>query len=286
MFKTLLSLLSICFASVVYSQGIPAEKTSNPVGIELMSGATAYYTDHVVTKLKKENWPIVVIKSKDTNAIILGPYGAETANRVRAQFLASPEWAKTFDRDPYGQNDPPGTKAHVPKPDFKLVTLGTKPSDSSMSIDELSAAVSRLARHISMAEDWLRTHPDDQNIIAELKNNTETYESLNKELGLMVKAQQSTKPTQTLNYSHGKYVGEVMNGKAHGVGTYTAAKSGIVYSGQFVADTFSGEGTMTWPNGSKFSGIWKNDSAVSGTIIFANGAMASGTVKNAVFKAN
>jgi len=91
--------------------------------------------------------------------------------------------------------------------------------------------------------------------------------------------------SQTLNYSHGKYVGEVANGKANGQGTYTASKTGITYSGQFVNDTFSGQGTMQWKNGDKYVGIWKNDSATSGTMTFANGQTAYGTVRNGVFKA-
>ena len=91
------------------------------------------------------------------------------------------------------------------------------------------------------------------------------------------------KNVQVLTYSHGKYVGEVANGKANGQGTYTSAKSGTIYSGQFVNDTFSGSGTMMWTNGDKFVGSWQNDSAVSGTMTFANGQTASGIVRNAVF---
>lgn len=95
--------------------------------------------------------------------------------------------------------------------------------------------------------------------------------------------QQPSNTTQTLNYSHGRYVGEVMNGKAHGYGTYTSAKSGTVYTGQFIADTFSGDGTMTWTNGSKFVGKWQNDVGVSGTMTYANGSTTSGTVRTGVF---
>lgn len=91
---------------------------------------------------------------------------------------------------------------------------------------------------------------------------------------------------QTLNYSHGQYVGEVANGKANGQGVYTAKKSGTVYSGQFVNDTFSGRGTMSWTNGDRFVGIWQNDSATSGTMTFANGQSASGIVQNGIFKAS
>ena len=87
---------------------------------------------------------------------------------------------------------------------------------------------------------------------------------------------------QVLNYSHGKYVGEALNGKANGQGTYTS-KSGVIYQGQFINDTFSGNGTMFWTNGDKFVGTWNNDSAVNGTMSFANGSSAQGTVRNAIF---
>ncbi len=97
-------------------------------------------------------------------------------------------------------------------------------------------------------------------------------------------AQAQNNNVQTLTYSHGKYIGEVLNGKAHGQGTYTAAKTGNVYSGQFANDTFSGQGTMLWPNGDRFVGTWKNDSAISGTMTFASGKTASGTVRNGIFK--
>ena len=91
----------------------------------------------------------------------------------------------------------------------------------------------------------------------------------------------------TKNYPNGdKYVGEWIGGKASGQGTYTSKASAAMYSGQFAADTFSGAGAMTWTNGAKFIGQWKNDSAVSGTITYANGTSAIGTIRNAVFYAS
>jgi hypothetical protein len=91
----------------------------------------------------------------------------------------------------------------------------------------------------------------------------------------------------TKNYPNGdKYVGEWVGGKANGQGTYTSKASAATYTGQFAADTFSGDGTMTWANGAKFIGQWKNDSAVSGTITYANGTTAVGTIRNAVFYAS
>jgi hypothetical protein len=92
--------------------------------------------------------------------------------------------------------------------------------------------------------------------------------------------------TQVLYYSHGKYVGEAFNNKAHGFGTYTSYKSGTVYTGNFYQDTFSGQGTMFWTNGSKFVGNWQNDSAIQGTMFYPNGSSAPGVVRNAVFIPN
>jgi len=95
--------------------------------------------------------------------------------------------------------------------------------------------------------------------------------------------QQESKNVQTLTYSHGKYVGEVANGKANGQGTYTSAASGTTYTGGFVEDRFNGSGTMTWKDGAKFVGTWVNDVGVQGDGISPDGQVVSGTVKNAKF---
>jgi hypothetical protein len=87
---------------------------------------------------------------------------------------------------------------------------------------------------------------------------------------------------QTLTYPHGTYWGKVLNGKAHGRGTYTA-RSGTIYTGQFIANEFSGDGTMTWTNGSKYTGKWRSDEGISGTMVYPNGSSATGIVKNSVF---
>lgn len=91
---------------------------------------------------------------------------------------------------------------------------------------------------------------------------------------------------QTLPYPHEKYVGEITNGKANGQRTYTLAKPGAMYAGQFVNDTFSGKETMRWTNGDKFVGIWQNDSATSGTITLTNPQADEGTVRNGFFKSS
>jgi hypothetical protein len=99
-------------------------------------------------------------------------------------------------------------------------------------------------------------------------------------------AAEPSKQSQTLSYSHGTYVGEVASGKANGQGTYTSANSGTVYKGSFVNDSFNGSGTMTWKDGSKFVGTWQNDVGVQGTMTYANGKTANGSVRKSQFAPN
>lgn len=91
---------------------------------------------------------------------------------------------------------------------------------------------------------------------------------------------------QVLKYSHGTYVGEVLNGKAHGAGTYTAFKSGTIYAGNFINDTFSGAGTMMWTNGDRYEGVWQNDAGIKGRMIYLNGQVSNGVVRNGIFFSN
>ena len=127
------------------------------------------------------------------------------------------------------------------------------------------------------------------NIVFEQSTSTKWTNIAQGTLGALVEKricaqpQQAPKSTQTLTYPHGTYVGEVLSGKAHGLGTYTAARSGTVYTGQFIGDTFSGVGTMTWTDGSKFVGKWQNDVGISGTMTYANGSTTSGVVRSGVF---
>jgi len=79
-----------------------------------------------------------------------------------------------------------------------------------------------------------------------------------------------------------KYVGEWMNGKPHGQGTYTWTDghtkyigqwkddkrhgqgilvwlSGAIYVGEFQNDNKHGQGIYTWPDGDNYVGEWKDD---------------------------
>lgn len=49
-----------------------------------------------------------------------------------------------------------------------------------------------------------------------------------------------------LNYSNVTYVGDVVNGEAHGSGTFTW-NSGNTYTGDFVNNSQTGEGIFTRP---------------------------------------
>ncbi len=55
------------------------------------------------------------------------------------------------------------------------------------------------------------------------------------------------------------YVGEFLNGKFHGKGTYTYA-DGTIYIGQFSKNSFHGKGTIIWGGnefkGDKYVGEW------------------------------
>ncbi len=154
----------------------------------------------------------------------------------------------------------------------------TKQSDGSMLVNERTANYLEKRGGVLLTRDatFSRT-PIDKKYFPCLNGGTDTSESSQPQ------NQSPSSPTQTLSYSHGKYVGEVLNGKAHGNGTYTSAKSGTVYTGQFVTDSFNGNGTMTWTNGSKFVGKWQNDVGVSGTMTYANGNTTSGVVRNGEF---
>merc|ERR1712106_199791 len=55
----------------------------------------------------------------------------------------------------------------------------------------------------------------------------------------------------------GNYKGNFNNGKFHGVGTYSWS-NGAKYVGDHDLDQRTGFGTMVYPDGAEFSGIWAN----------------------------
>jgi hypothetical protein len=79
------------------------------------------------------------------------------------------------------------------------------------------------------------------------------------------------------------YVGDMVDGKKHGEGTYTW-KDGTVYVGSWVDGKKHGEGTITYKDGRlkygrlKYVGIWANGKKNGeGTFTYENGATYVGT---------
>lgn len=68
---------------------------------------------------------------------------------------------------------------------------------------------------------------------------------------------------KTINYSNGdKYVGQVVNGKRHGYGTYYFNTTGDRFTGNWVNGKRTGYGTYYYANGTKKSGYWKDSKYV------------------------
>ena len=57
--------------------------------------------------------------------------------------------------------------------------------------------------------------------------------------------------------SHGRYEGEVWDGKRHGQGIMTGP-DGHRYEGEWRNDRRHGRGTYTWPNGTRYEGKWRS----------------------------
>jgi hypothetical protein len=61
--------------------------------------------------------------------------------------------------------------------------------------------------------------------------------------------------TERLFANHDRYLGQLREGKRHGVGVYAFA-SGAVYRGSFRKGKFHGHGVYTYPDGDVFDGNW------------------------------
>lgn len=60
-----------------------------------------------------------------------------------------------------------------------------------------------------------------------------------------------------LTYPNGNhYVGDMKGSKRHGFGTYTWGDDGTIYTGGWVNNEMSGQGTTTFKNGNKFVGTF------------------------------
>ncbi len=114
-------------------------------------------------------------------------------------------------------------------------------------------------------------------------------------------------PVETIRYDDGcVYVGQVVNGKRHGIGKLTWP-DGDVYEGAWKDDQRTGKGKYTWPSGAIYEGDWKDDQRTGrgkytwqngdvyegdflegkrtgiGTFTYANGRIESGRWKDGKF---
>ena len=85
---------------------------------------------------------------------------------------------------------------------------------------------------------------------------------------------------QVMTYNHGRYEGEVRDGKRHGRRIMTWL-NGHRYEGEWRNDRRHGRGTYTWPSGMRYEGKWSNGKKHGrGTYVSADGAVAEGTWRN------
>ncbi|MBQ2920994.1 MAG: TIR domain-containing protein [Oscillospiraceae bacterium] len=111
-------------------------------------------------------------------------------------------------------------------------------------------------------------------------------------------------PAETIQYDDGcVYVGQVVNGKRHGIGKLTwpdgdvyegawkddkrtgkgkfTWPDGNVYEGDFVAGKITGKGKKVWANGDIYEGGWKDDKCTGkGKYTWANGDIYEGDWKD------
>ena len=88
---------------------------------------------------------------------------------------------------------------------------------------------------------------------------------------------------ETITYSNGKYVGDVVNGVPNGYGTFTLAK-GDKYVGEWKNGKYYGQGTLTFPNGDKYVGEFKDDEFQGqGTYTYQHGETYVGEFKDSKY---
>ncbi len=84
-------------------------------------------------------------------------------------------------------------------------------------------------------------------------------------------AQEKSSLRETSYADGSKYVGDIVNGKMHGQGTYIWP-SGAKYTGEWKNGKMNGQGTYIWPNGDKYVGGWENNRASGGWLYKADGS--------------
>lgn len=94
-----------------------------------------------------------------------------------------------------------------------------------------------------------------------------------------------------INFKNGdKFRGEFMDGRPCGQGTlkFNHSLQGVMgaefeeatYEGNFKAGKREGLGTMSWADGSVFTGLWKNDKRIEGEMKMQNGNYYKGSFKD------
>ncbi|TNN18103.1 MORN repeat-containing protein [Schistosoma japonicum] len=73
-----------------------------------------------------------------------------------------------------------------------------------------------------------------------------------------------------MEYCGDRYEGETHNERMEGYGKYTLS-TGAYYEGEMYDGMYHGEGTLHFPNGSKYHAVWENGQAKNGEIIFSDG---------------
>ena len=77
-----------------------------------------------------------------------------------------------------------------------------------------------------------------------------------------------------------KYLGEIVNGKPNGSGTYTSP-GGLKYVGEFKDGIQNGQGVSTYPSGNKYVGEWRDGKYDGqGTFSWSNGRKRVGEFRN------
>ena len=94
-----------------------------------------------------------------------------------------------------------------------------------------------------------------------------------------------------INFKNGdKFRGEFMDGRPFGQGTlkFNHSLQGVMgaefeeatYEGNFKAGKREGLGTMSWADGSVFTGLWKNDKRIEGEMKMQNENYYKGSFKD------
>ena len=87
---------------------------------------------------------------------------------------------------------------------------------------------------------------------------------------------------QELRCRQGKYIGQVVNGKAEGKGI-AYFNNGDIYEGDCIRGNAEGKGIKHWNKGDRYEGIWKNDKKEEkGIYYYSNGDRYEGDWRDGI----